>query len=146
MPLIRWNPLFELNNLQGRMNRLFDEALRTEDGQSTTLWSPAADVLETESAMIVKVELPGMDRNDINIHLENNVLTVRGERPFEKEGKAENYHRVERAYGSFSRSFALPVVVDQEKISADYKDGILRITLPKKEQARAKKIEIAVAS
>jgi HSP20 family protein len=91
----------------------------------------------------VKAELPGMDRKDIALHLENNVLSLRGERRFEKETKEENYHRIERSYGNFSRSFSIPATVDEEKIRADYKDGVLKIVLPKKEQAKPKQIKIA---
>jgi HSP20 family protein len=131
--------------LQDRMNRLFEDAgrgLRTDEPVSTTTWSPAVDIFETEGDIVVKAELPGMERKDISLHLENNVLTLRGERRFEKETKEENYHRIERSYGGFSRSFSIPSMVDEEKIRADYKDGVLKIVLPKKEQAKPKQIRI----
>ncbi|MBI4472281.1 MAG: Hsp20/alpha crystallin family protein, partial [Acidobacteria bacterium] len=105
-------------------------------------WSPAVDIFETEGEIVVKAELPGMGRKDITLNLENNVLTLRGERRFEKETKEENYHRIERSYGGFSRSFSIPSMVDEEKIRADYKDGVLSIVLPKKEQAKPKQIRI----
>jgi HSP20 family protein len=143
MALVRWNPLSDMTTLHNRVNRLFDELMRSNDGNATTMWSPAADIFETQDAMVLKLEVPGVDRNHIDLQIENNVLTVRGERKFEQEAKSDNYHRVERSYGTFSRSFALPVIVDQEKVRADYKDGVLKISLPKKEQAKAKRIEIA---
>ena len=146
MAVVRWDPFRDLNLLQDRMNRLFDDAgrgWRADEPAATTTWSPAVDIFETEAEIIVKAELPGMERKDITLHLENNVLSLRGERKFEKETKDENYHRIERSYGAFSRSFAIPATVDEEKIRADYKDGVLNIVLPKKEQARPKQIKIA---
>jgi len=132
--------------LQDRMNRLFDNAgrgWRADEPAATTSWSPSVDIFETEGEIIVKAELPGLERKDIVLHLENNVLTLRGERKFEKETKEENYHRIERSYGNFCRSFSIPATVDDEKIRADYKDGVLKIALPKKEQAKPKQINIA---
>src|SRR5436309_5767406 len=111
MAVSRWDPFRDLNVLQGRMNRLFDDAgrgWRGEEPASTTTWSPSVDIFETENEIIVKAEVPGVDRKDITLHLENNVLTLKGERRFEKETKEENYHRIERSYGGFSRSFSLP--------------------------------------
>ena len=146
MAVVRWDPFRDLSMLQDRMNRLFDDAGRTwrnDEPAATTSWSPAVDIFETEGEIVVKAELPGMDRKDITLHLENNVLTLKGERRFEKDTKDENYHRIERSYGVFSRSFSIPATVDEEKIRADYKDGVLNIVLPKKEQARPKQIKIA---
>jgi len=145
MAVVRWDPFRDLNLLQDRMNRLFDDAgrgWRADEPAATTTWSPAVDIFETEGEIIVKAELPGMERKDISLHLENNVLSLRGERKFEKETKDENYHRIERSYGAFSRSFSIPATVDEEKIRAEYKDGVLNIVLPKKEQARPKQIKI----
>jgi len=127
------------------MNRLFDETGRGHRGDepaATTTWSPSVDIFETEGEIIVKAELPGIDRKDILLNLEKNVLTLKGERKFEKETKEENYHRIERAYGGFSRAFSIPATVDEEKIRADYKDGVLKIALPKKEQVKPKQIKI----
>jgi HSP20 family protein len=127
------------------MNRLFDDAGRGWKGDeavATTTWSPAVDIFETEGDIVVKAEIPGMDANDITLHLENNVLTLKGERRFEKETKEENYHRIERSYGTFSRAFSIPSMVDDERIRADYKEGVLKIVLPKKEQAKPKQIRI----
>jgi HSP20 family protein len=146
MAVVRWDPFRDLNMLQDRMNRLFDDASRTwrsDEPAATTSWSPAVDIFETEGEIVVKAELPGMDRKDIALNLENNVLTLKGERRFQKETKDENYHRIERSYGTFSRAFAIPATVDEEKIRADYKDGVLNILLPKKEQAKPKQIRIA---
>ena len=146
MAVVRWDPFRDLGLLQDRMNRMFDDAgrgWRNEEPAATTRWSPSVDIFETEGEIVVKAELPGMKREDITLHLENNVLTLRGERKFEKETKEENYHRIERSYGNFSRSFSIPATVDEEKIRADYKDGVLKIALPKKEQAKPKQIKIA---
>ena len=146
MAVVRWDPFRDLNMLQDRMNRMFDDAgrtWRTDEPAATTTWSPAVDIFETEGEIVVKAELPGMERKDIALNLENNVLTVKGERRFTKETKDDNYHRIERSYGTFSRSFSIPATVDEEKIRADYKDGVLKIVLPKKEQAKPKQIRIA---
>jgi HSP20 family protein len=127
------------------MNRLFDDAGRTwrsDEPAATTTWSPAVDIFETEGEIVVKAELPGMDRKDITLNLERNVLTLKGERRFEKEAKDDNYHRIERSYGGFSRTFSIPATVDEEKIHAEYKEGVLKIVLPKKEQAKPKQIRI----
>src|SRR2546421_5730403 len=145
MAVVRWDPFRDLSTLQDRMNRLFEDAgrtWRTDETAATTSWSPSVDIFETEGEIVVKAELPGMERKDISLHLENNVLSLRGERKFEKETKDENYHRIERSYGAFSRSFSIPATVDDENIRAEYKDGVLNIVLPKKEQARPKQIKI----
>jgi HSP20 family protein len=145
MALTRWDPFRDLSILQERMNRVFEDAgrgWRSDEPSSTTTWSPAVDIYETENEIIVQAELPGVDRKDISLNLEKNVLTLKGERRFEKETKQENYHRIERSYGGFSRAFSIPAVVDEDKIRADYKDGILKIGLPKKEQVRPKQIQI----
>ena len=145
MAISRWDPFRDLNVLQERMNRLFQDAGRgwhSDEPAATTTWSPAVDIFETETEIVVKAELPGVDRKDITLNLEKNVLTLKGERKFEKETKEENYHRIERAYGGFSRSFSIPATVDDERIRADYRDGILRIALPKKEQVKPKQIRI----
>ena len=145
MAVVKWDPFRDLNMLQDRMNRLFDNAGRTwgnDEPSASTTWSPAVDIFETEGEIVVKAELPGMERKDITLNLENNVLTLRGDRRFEKETKDDNYHRIERSYGGFSRAFTIPTSVDDDKIRADYKDGILKIALPKKEQVKAKQIKI----
>jgi HSP20 family protein len=151
MAIVRWEPLRDLVSLQERMNRLFDESFRGVNrgtGEEDWLggsWAPAVDIYEQDGNIVLKAELPGVDPKDVDVRVENNILTLRGERKLDHEVKKENYHRVERAYGSFTRSFTLPNVVDTEKIKAEYKDGLLRMTLPKKEEARPKQISINVS-
>jgi HSP20 family protein len=147
MPL-RPDPLKELLDLQERMNRLFDQTLaRTrgeEEGIAASTWMPAVDIYETPDRVVMKAELPGLSREDVEINVRDNTLSLRGERRFEKEVKEENYLRIERAYGSFQRSFSLPATIQQEKIKAIFKDGVLEVTLPKAEEARPKQIKIDV--
>ena len=146
MAVVRWDPFRDLSMIQDRMNRLFEDAgrgWRTDEPTATTTWSPAVDIFETEGEIVVKAELPGMERKDITLNLEKNVLALKGERRFEKETKDDNYHRIERSYGTFSRAFSIPATVDEEKIRADYKDGVLKIVLPNKEQSKPKQIRIA---
>ena len=145
MAVIRWDPFRDINTLQDRMNRLFEDAnhrWRADEPSSTTSWSPAVDIYENDTEIVVKAEVPGLDQKDIELNLENNVLTLKGNREFEKEAKDENYHRIERAYGGFSRSFSIPAVVDDSKIRADYKEGVLTILLPKTQKAKPKQIKI----
>ena len=143
MSLIRWDPFREFSTLPARFGGFFGKDW--EAPMSTTAWNPSVDVFENENEVVFKAELPGMNAKDIEVKLENNVLTLKGERHFEKETKEENYHRVERAYGNFSRSFALPTAVNGDKVTAEYKDGILKVVLPKKEETKAKPIKIAAA-
>jgi HSP20 family protein len=146
MAITRWDPFRDLSLLQERMNRVFEDAAvrgwKNDEPSTTTSWSPAVDIYETDSEIMVQAELPGVDRKDIALQLENNVLTLKGDRRFEKETNQENYHRIERSYGGFSRAFTIPTIVDEDKIRADYRDGILKIALPKKEQVKAKQIKI----
>ncbi len=148
MTLVKWEPLKDLLTLQDRMNRLFDDSARGlrpgEEALSNALWSPAVDIYETDTEVILKAELPEINQKDIEIQVENNTLVLRGERKFEKEAKRENFHRIERAYGAFARSFTLPTSIDQEKIRADYKDGILKIAMPKREEIKPKQIKVSV--
>src|SRR6185295_19544889 len=150
MAIVRWEPFREMVTIQDRMNRIFDEAFRanrgtgSEEDYALASWAPAVDIYEQEGNIVLKAELPGVDPKDVDVRVENNVLTLRGERKLDSEVKRESYHRVERAYGSFSRSFTLPNVVDTEKIKADYRDGVLRVNLPKREEAKAKQISISV--
>jgi HSP20 family protein len=148
MAIVRWEPFPDLMTLQERMNRVFDESVGRHRGAQEPLnsgaWSPAVDIYETEQDIVLKAELPEINQKDIDIQLENNTLTLRGERKFERETKEENYHRVERAYGSFCRSFTLPSTVDQDKIKAEYKDGILKVTMPKREETKPKQIKVAI--
>src|SRR5438874_7142159 len=136
MAITRWDPFRELSTIQDRMNRLFQESYGGQDQElSTSAFAPPVDVYEDEHSIMLKVEVPGIDEKDIDIRLENNTLVVRGERKFEKEEKEENYHRVERRYGSFFRAFTLPNTVDAESVRADYDNGLLKITLAKKAEA-----------
>ncbi len=149
MALVRWEPFQDLLAIQERMNRLFDETLqrtrsREEEDISAGLWAPPVDIYETENEIVLKAELPEIDQKDIEIKVEDNTLTIRGERRFDQETKKENYHRIERAYGKFSRSFSLPNTIDQEKIKASYKDGILKLVMPKKEEKKPKQITVEV--
>jgi HSP20 family protein len=148
MNLVRWSPFADINLLQNQMNRLFDEALqgRSGDATGTTSWIPAADIYEAENELVVNIDLPGIDPKTVDIRVENNVLTIRGEREMRKEQKGENIHRVERAHGAFARAFALTTSVDSDKIGAVYNAGVLSITLPKAEAARPRKIQIAAAA
>jgi HSP20 family protein len=148
MALVRFQPFVdEFQTLQERMNRLFGEAglSRYPAEEAMGTWSPLCDIYEDGESIVVKTEIPGVDRSDIDVQVENNVLTIRGERKREKESKAENVYRAERFYGSFSRSFTLPVTVDTERIKAEYRDGILHVTLPKVEAAKPRKIKVLTA-
>ncbi|MCC6543611.1 MAG: Hsp20/alpha crystallin family protein [Nitrospirae bacterium] len=147
MALVRWNPFAELINMQDQVNRFFgDRYLKPSIGEREVSdeWSPSVDIYEDADGVVLKVELPEMEMKDIDVKIEDNTLTVRGERKLDKEDKKDNYHRIERYYGLFSRSFTLPSTVDQEKVKASYDRGVLRINLPKKEDTKPKKIKIDV--
>src|SRR5215470_11874219 len=145
--LTRWDPFREFSTLQDRMNRLFRDSYgEGQEALSTSTFAPAVDVYEDEHNVTLKIEVPGIDEKDIDVRIENNTLTVHGERKIEKEEKEENYRRVERQYGSFTRSFTLPNTVDVEHVSAHYDKGVLKITLPKKAEAKPKQIKVNVGS
>ena len=147
MAITRWDPFQELNLITNRMNRLFQETYNpssTEENLTTATFVPPVDIYEDEHNITLKVEVPGIDQKDIDIRLENNALTVRGERKFEKEEKEENFHRVERRYGSFYRAFTLPNTVDPDSVTADYDSGVLNIKLAKKTEAKPKQIKIGI--
>ena len=145
--LTRWEPFREFSTLQERMNRLFRDTYSGE-GRDESLtasgFAPAVDVYEDEHNVNLKIEVPGIDEKDIDIRVENNLLTVHGERKIEKEEKEENYRRVERQYGSFTRSFTLPNTVDTDNVQATYDKGVLKISLPKKAEAKPKQIKVSV--
>ncbi len=143
MAIVRWDPFRDLTALQTEVNRLFSRA-SGGDASERQSWTPAIDVVETEDAIVLKAELAGMDPKDINIEVQDNVLTVSGERRFEEEVKEDKFYRIERRYGSFSRSLALPPTADESKVEAKYENGLLQITVPKAEIARPKKITVAV--
>jgi len=145
--MTRWNPYRELENLQNRMSRLFEEQYgggREEALTTSGAFVPPVDIYEDQHGIQLKLEVPGIDEKDLNINVENNVLTVSGERKFESEQKEENFHRIERRYGSFTRSFTLPNTVDTEKITADYNNGVLGIRLVKREEAKPKQIKVNI--
>ncbi len=147
--LARWEPFREFNTLQDRINRVFRESYSgsgQDDSLTTSSFAPAVDVYEDEHKVALKIEVPGIDEKDIDVRVENNTLTVHGERKIEKEEKEENYRRVERQYGSFTRTFTLPTTVDTEKVSATYDKGVLKIALPKKAEAKPKQIKVTIGS
>ncbi len=141
MNLTRWEPYRELATLQDRLNRAFGRFER-DDEVSMAAWVPPVDIAEEKDRIVITAELPGFKEDQIEIQSENGMLTLRGERKFEKENDGKNYHRVERSYGQFVRSFALPNNVDREHIKADFSDGLLRIDLPKREDAKPRTIKI----
>jgi HSP20 family protein len=148
MAIVRWEPFRDLMTTQREFDRLFKEAFSPffgEGGLSTRTWAPPVDIYETENDIVLKAELPGIDPKDVEVRVEDSTLYLRGERKFEKEVKDEDYHRVERSYGSFARSFSLPNSINTEKVKAEYKDGLLTLTLPKREEAKPKTIKIDVS-
>lgn len=146
MAIVRWSPFRDVVGLRDEMDRLFDNffARSGERGAFDTPWAPTVDIYETKEAVVIDAELPGMKQSDIEVSVTDNTLTIKGEKKQEKNTQEENFHRVERIYGSFSRSFTLPVGVHAEKIKANYKDGVLKITLPKAEEVKPKQIPIEV--
>jgi HSP20 family protein len=148
--LTRWQPFRELTSLQERVNQLFDNMFSdfgftgSEQREGAPVFSPVADVFEDDDKFTIAMEIPGVNEKDLNVTLEGNVLTVRGERQFSKENKSKSFQRVERAYGSFARSFTLPAVVDPNSIEAQYHNGVLELHLTKRADAKPKQIKIAV--
>lgn len=144
--LMRWTP--EADLLRGRIDRVFNEMLRdawgtpASESVASRTWTPAVDIKEGDEFLTLTAELPGFDKNQVEITLENNVLTLAGERKFEQESKGEAYHRIERSYGSFSRSFTLPATVKTDKVDAKFENGLLSISLPKVEESKPRKIAI----
>jgi HSP20 family protein len=139
------DPFRELFELQRGINELFDEGFSgSRESVGLRAWSPAVDVYEDENEFVLKVELPGINRDDVKVSVNENTLSVSGERRVENEDKRDNYHRIERSYGQFYRSFTLPPNINTEAIGAQFKDGILRLSLPKKEEAKPKQIEVKV--
>jgi HSP20 family protein len=139
---VKWEPFRDLMVMQDRMTRLFDETFSRiwKEELPRGVWSPPVDILEKENEVILKVDLPEMNQNDVDIKVEENMLIIRGERKFIKETPSGNYLQIERPYGTFQRTFAIPRVIDQEKIKAPYKDGVLRVVLPKREEVHPKQI------
>lgn len=149
MAITRWDPFRDVLALQNRMNSMFQDYTRgTGEGDvvATAAFVPPVDVYEDEHKIVLKLEVPGMKQENIDVQIENNTLTVKGERKFEQEEKEENFHRIERRYGSFFRSFALPNTVDPGKVDANYEAGVLRISLAKREESKPKQIKVQVGA
>jgi HSP20 family protein len=145
MTIVRYDPFRDLRTLQEEVNRLFSTNLTRgfgEEGIGRGAWNPSVDIYENKDQIVLEAELPGMNREDFELSVENNVITLRGERQFEKKDDSENYHRVERSYGSFTRSFTLPQTVSAEGATAEYQNGVLRVVLPKREETKARRIAV----
>jgi HSP20 family protein len=143
--LTQFQPFRGVTTLQDQINRLFNETFdRSSNEANLTAWAPAVDIYETEHSLVVKADLPDIKPEELDIRVENNILTIRGERKFEKKVNEDNYLRVERSYGSFSRSFSLANTVNTEAIQADYKNGVLTLSIPKREEAKPKQIKVRV--
>ena len=144
--IYRWDPFRGLNTLNEQVNRLLGDSFAPSGETALANWSPAVDIYETENELVVKADLPDVSEKDIDIRIENNTLTITGERKFEPQVSKDNYLRVERAYGTFSRSFSLPNTVNTEAIQADYHNGLLTVHLPKREESKPKQIKVAVST
>ncbi len=145
MNIVRYDPFRELRGLQDEMTRLFTGVMPTDANREDMLhgaWNPRVDIFENKENLVLEAELPGMSRDDFDLSIENNVITLSGERKFEKQTDGDNYHRIERAYGSFTRSFTLPQTVTADGAKAEFNNGILNVTLPKREETKARKIEV----
>ncbi len=149
MALVRWDPFRELEEVSDRLNRMFARpATRATNGKETMIvadWTPSVDISETDGEYQIKAEIPDVKKEDVKVTLEDGVLTIQGERKHEKEEKGKKYHRIERSYGSFVRTFSLPDVIDEDKVKAEFKEGVLNLSLPKSEKAKPKAIDVKVA-
>lgn len=149
MTLVRWDPFRELEEVSDRLNRMFARPVASRtNGKETMIvadWTPSVDISETEGEYQINAEIPDVKKEDVKVTLEDGVLTIQGERKHEKEEKGKKFHRIERSYGSFVRTFSLPDVIDEEKVKAEFKDGVLNLHLPKSEKAKPKAIEVKVA-
>jgi HSP20 family protein len=144
--IVRWEPFRELSSLQTEMNRLFNAAFDTPPGNGgARRWTPAMDLVETDEHFVLRADLPGMTESDVNIELEDNILTISGERKAEREEKGEGFYRVERSFGSFSRALTLPKGIDPEGVKAEFHNGVLELRVPKPEQRKPRKITIGTA-
>lgn len=146
--MVKRDPFSELRSIQNEFNRVFGSALPrvfgNEEGVLSGNWAPGVDISEDENEIVLEADLPGLKPGDFNLSIENYRLTLSGERKFENETKRDNYHRVERSYGSFTRTFTLPTTVNVEEVKADFSDGVLRVTLPKREEVKARQINVAI--
>ncbi len=147
MAIIRWRPLGEIDSFRREMDRMFDNFFgrETEVSESSLTWYPSVDIKETKDDFVLTAEVPGMSKDDIKINISENTLTIKGEKKEEKKEEDHNFHRVERRYGAFQRSFTLPNQIQGNKVKASYKDGILTIAMPKKEEVKPKEIPITVS-
>lgn len=145
MALVRFDPFRDLMDLQHRINRLFEEVWRGETEElAPATWSPLVDIYEDSESIVIEADLPGLSKEQVSVNVKDNTLTIEGERRLEHQQKRDSYHRLERAYGSFTRSFPLPSSVNVEGIQAEFKDGVLRIHLPKREEAKPRQIAVEV--
>lgn len=145
--ITRWDPFSSISALHEQVNRLFECNLSHDRNQSAlTAWAPSVDIYETENELVIKADLPEVQEKDIDVRVENNMLTIRGERRLEREVKEEDYLRVERSYGAFTRSFSLPNTVNTEAIQASYADGVLKVTLPKRAESKPKQVKVNVGN
>ena len=146
--ITRWDPFRNISTLQEQVNRLFEDSFfrGRVDESSLAAWTPAVDIYEDGNQMVIKADLPDVNEKDIEVRLEDNTLSIRGERKFEKKVSEENYLRVERAYGSFSRTFSLPSTVDAEHINAEYRNGVLTVALPKREESKPRQIKVSAGN
>lgn len=147
MAIVRWDPIRDMAALQDRVNRIFADAYRRDNDELMTrgAWAPAVDIFETDGhELVLKAELPDLTREDIALRVENNTLTISGHKKMDPQVREEQYHRVERSYGTFSRSFTLPPTVDTNAIGAEYKNGVLTVRLPLREEAKPKQIQVQV--
>lgn len=145
--ITRWDAFHNLSTLQEQVNRLFDTKFSPNaDSSALSAWAPAVDVYETENELVIKADLPGATEKDLDVKVENNMLTIGGERKFEQEVREENYLRMERSYGSFHRTFSLPSTVDTQAIQAQYTDGVLTLTLPKRAESKPKQVKVKVTN
>jgi len=144
MTLVKWEPFRDLMAMQDRMTRLIDETLSRiwKEDMAQGVWSPSVDILERGDEVVLKVDLPGVSQNEIDIRVEEGTLTIQGERKFVKESSEENYVQIERPYGTFRRTFSIPRTIDQDSIKASYKDGVLRIILPRRQEIQPKQIVV----
>ena len=145
MAIVRYDPFRDLRTLQEEVNRLFSTNLTRafdDEGIGRGAWAPSVDIYENKDQIVLEAELPGMKQEDFDLSIENNVITLRGERKFQKTDETDNYHRVERSYGAFTRSFTLPQTVSAEGATAEYNNGVLRVTLPKREETKSRRIQV----
>ena len=149
MNLVKWDPFRELEDVSNRLNRIFGQSLaRSESGQNMLAvadWAPSVDISETDSEYLIKGEIPGVKKEDVKVTIQDGMLTIQGERKQEKEEKGKKFHRIERSYGSFVRSFRVPDDADENSVKAEFKDGMLNVTLAKSAKAKPKAIEVSVS-